>query len=260
MGERLRAPGLLLAAFVLEGRAAATVAEPDASASSVCAPACGADQSCVGSRCVPVVLQQPAQTPASAPPPVWPSLTGDAPPARPPRTRRKKPALFMPFVGIHSYQQAEAFNTDAGLRFGALVGGRLNDRFSLNGELHVDITNPGDLPEGNDFSEFAYSVAFSPLMELPASGAEFVLGPKIGMVSVVQNVTDATGSAHTSGFGLVLGGNAGVFAAMSRAASFGVLFSFELARVEVICDYGCHSTTIAPPISKILAVTAAALF
>jgi hypothetical protein len=88
-----------------------------------------------------------------------------------------------------------------------------------------------------------------------------VLGPKIGLITVVQNVTDAAGSVHDSGFGFVLGGNAGVFAVMSPATSLGVLFSFELARVEVICGSGsCDSTTIAPPISKILAVTAAALF
>jgi len=227
MGGRLRSPGLLLAAFLLEGGAAAMAAEPSAPPPSA-------------SYAIP--------------------QAANAPPPRPRPLRRKDVILFMPFVGIHSYQQAEAFNTDPGLRLGGFIGGRLNDIVSLNGEVRFDITNPGDLPAGTDVSEFAYSATFSPLFQLPTGGAEFVLGPKVGAVSVSQKFSDATTSFQTSGFGFVLGGNAGVFVPVSPATSLGVLLSFELAKVGVVCGGGSCNSTSDVPISKVLGLTASALF
>jgi hypothetical protein len=236
-------------------------AEPDASAPPVPPPSSS-----------PPPASDAIPPPGNAPPPVCPSPPadclpppGDAPAPRPRRVRHKIPFLVMPFVGIHSYQHPEAYNTDPGLRLGSFLGGRLNDVFSLNAEVRFDVTNPGDLPAGTNVNEYAYSITFSPLFQVPSGGAEVVLGPKVGAVFVSQEFSNATARLHTSGLGVVVGANTGVFLPVSPSASLGLLLSFELARVAFACvrdtfgDSRCDTVGDAPT-SMVLGLTAAAVF
>jgi hypothetical protein len=261
MRGRLRSLVLVLTTFVVASTPPAMAAEPDASAPPVPPPSS------------PPPPASPAIPPTgNAPPPICPPPPpayclpppGDAPPPRPRRVRRPGPFFIMPFVGIHSYQHAEAFNTDPGLRLGSFVGGRLNDVFSLNGEVRFDVTNPGDLPAGTNVNEYAYSATFSPLIQVPSGGPEFVLGPKVGAVFISQEFSNGTARAHTSAVGVVFGANAGVFVPVSASTSLGVLLSFELAKPVFSCvrDTFGDSTcgTVDPPTSVVLGLTGAVLF
>ena len=167
---------------------------------------------------------------------------------------------MMPFVGIHSYQQAEAANTDPGLRIGSVMGGRLSDLFSLNGEVHADLTNPGDLPAGTKISELTFSGCFSPLVQIHDENIEFVLGPKIGGFLVQQRISNGLGNSAADGLGLLIGLNFGMFYPVSPATSVGVLLSLELAKLTTVCADSVCDMNVDAPASEILGLTAAALF
>ena len=56
-----------------------------------------------------------------------------------------KPFVLMPFVGIQSIQNDNS-GTGPGLRIGGLVGARINEQFSFNGELLFDLENFNNVP------------------------------------------------------------------------------------------------------------------
>jgi hypothetical protein len=173
--------------------------------------------------------------------------------------RLKRGFLMMPFLGMHSYQQAAASNTDPGLRFGTFLGGRLSDLVSMNAELRLDVTNPGDLPAGTDVTEVAFAATFSPLIQVPVHVVEIVIGPKLGGIIVKQTLGDATGKVHNDGLGFVAGGNVGVFVPVAPPTSLGVLLSLEVVKLAAICNEVCVSNGDVPA-SVVLGLTAAALF
>ena len=206
------------------------------------------------------------------PPGYYPPPRGYAPPAyyypppRPPRPPRKKHGfLIAPYLGIHSYQQQDAFNLDPGLRVGAFAGGRLNDIASLNAEVKMDLTNASNVPSGTSFSEYALDFTFSPLFQLPAGSVEVVIGPKVGLFISRAHQTDAASDLSIELTGLVLGGNAGLFVPVTPATSLGVLISLELKDVSSgcvrdsnqtqFCDSALSSTTM-----KVVGLTGVALF
>jgi hypothetical protein len=279
----------------LGGAMPASAAEADPSTPALCSPPCLAGQTCVGGTCMvpanqaatppaPPTSSTPPGTPGNATPPQpgspppqpgYPYAPGSPPPqvysypppgyAPPRRLRRKRGFLMMPFLGIHSYQHQEAYNTDPGLRVGTFVGGRINDIFSANAEVRLDVTNPGDLPAGTESGEWAFTATFSPLFQLPAGPVEFVLGPKVGGFYVNQRLSDTTDRVLIEGYGVVIGGNIGVFVPVSPTASLGLLLSLEIAKLSTACvnvtgaGSSCNSDVDAPA-SQILGLTAAALF
>ena len=178
---------------------------------------------------------------------------------------RHRGFLALPYLGIHSYQNSDATNVDPGLRIGAVLGGRLNETFSLNGEITLDFTNANNIPAGVSFDEVVMDITFSPLGHVPAGQGDFVFGPKLGLFALSQSASDGTTSVTSSADGTVLGLNAGGFFAVSDGASLGALLSFEIKTV----DRACTTTSLMAQMCtsdvhveslKVLGFTAAALF
>lgn len=121
--------------------------------------------------------------PAAPAPYQPPRLQHDGSPWTPstytPTNKRVKPRfLALPFLGIHSYQHQEASAYAPGLRLGTLLGGRISDVVSLNGELTLDFSNPR--AAAASFQERAFRVAFNPMIEVPAGPVALMFGAKLG--------------------------------------------------------------------------------
>jgi hypothetical protein len=200
-----------------------------------------------------------------APPPTAPYPGNYAPP--PPPDRRHRGFLALPVLGINSYRGDTGSDLGAGFRFGTLLGGRVNEMFSINGELTVDVLNPDNVPSGVDVTMLDIVFAASPLYHFIAGNVEFVAGPKIGGHALSQQVTNAAFGEPTNQTwnGYVLGLNSGVFAAVSRGMSIGGLLSFEFRTVHQYCStqsgfaQQCTTNNTGPSF-KVLGVMGALLF
>ena len=139
----------------------------------------------------------------------------------------------LPFLGIHSYQHKEASGYAPGLRLGTLLGGRLSDVVSLNGELTLDFSNPRADPA--TFQQWAFRVAFNPMIELRAGPVAFIVGAKVGVF--VLDTERASGDLVVSSelMGFSAGFDGGVFVPVSAHTSIGVLLSFDWAGANQGC-------------------------
>ena len=232
----------------------------------------------------------PAGNPAAQPPPGYPPQPGYSPPPGyyppppyppppgyagapyppPPAVVAAPPGrsgfLAMIFTGVHSFQGDSGKNLDMGFRMGAILGGRLNDRVSLNGELTMDILNPKNLPSGADDTIVFADLAFSPLFHAPlAEKAELVVGPKLGVFGVAESVkVDGVDEGTATAHGFVIGVNLGVFGAISRRVSLGGLISFVVRDPTQACitpsggTESCSSDNLQS--NKVLGFTGAVLF
>ena len=125
----------------------------------------------------------PVADPNAPPPGAYPAPPpgGGMPAVQKSRAAPYKPFLVMPFIGLQSDQSANA-DTGPGFRVGGLVGGRINEQFSFNGELVFDWLNLNNIPAGVSASAYFIQVAAAPLFHVQASPtAEIVLGPKLGL-------------------------------------------------------------------------------
>ena len=103
-------------------------------------------------------------------------------PAPAPRRRQKRGVLALPYVGMHSYQHAQASDYVPGLRLGGFIGGRFNDTASLNLEVTFDYSNGhAGLPAPLMVREWVLDFVVSPLFRVPTLSLELVLGPKTGL-------------------------------------------------------------------------------
>jgi hypothetical protein len=180
----------------------------------------------------------PPADPSAPPPgadPVGPS--GGAPPAvqRSVETAYK-PFVLMPFIGLQSEQNANS-GTGPGLRVGGVVGGRLSEQFSFNGELLFDWENLNNVPAGLSASAYFLQFALAPLFHVQASStAEIVAGPKLGLFFAHASESGSFGGITVDGSGtsegLVLGANVGAFFALSDALSLGGLINFDYLRAQ----------------------------
>jgi hypothetical protein len=144
--------------------------------------------------------------------------------------------LAMPFVGLHSYQNADMAAYAPGLRAGALVGARLLPWLSVNLEGTYDRSFEPHV-EGGPSSEFFADVALSPLFHFTGKPGEIVVGPEIGyFLRSGSAETQALTHIDDSSTGLAVGFNAGAFARMGRHVSAGVLFSLELRNARRYCQ------------------------
>jgi hypothetical protein len=187
--------------------------------------------------------------------------------APPPPARRKRRLFALPYLGVHSWQNSEAAGYEPGARFGVMLGGRLSDVWSLNGEMSFDISNVARPPSGiTDYSEWTLDLAFSPMFQVPAGSVEFALGPKFGIFVLENHGTDA-GGAMASGqlSGYLVGINVGLFVPLSPQTSLGVLLSYE----QKWADHACVrvggvaeqcGTVTGSHTAEILGLTGAALF
>jgi hypothetical protein len=179
---------------------------------------------------------------AYAPPPGYYAPPSNAPypssyaPPPPPADRRHRGFLAMPFLGINSYQGDKGANLGPGFRLGTLLGGRINEMFSINGELTFDFANPENVPAGVDVTMLDLVLTVSPLYHFIAGNIEVVVGPKFGGHSFTQQQNDTgLGDSKRTWNGYVIGLNGGVFAAVSRGMSLGGLLSLESRTAHEYC-------------------------
>ena len=173
----------------------------------------------------------------------------------------RSPLLAMPFVGFHSFQDSTSTGDGPGLRIGGLLGARLTDQFSINGELLLDVLNPKNVPTGEDVSAYIFQVAAAPFFHAPvASAVEIVIGPKVGFFRESASVSaPGYGSLNISALGWLLGVNAGVFARISDTISLGGLANFDYAKASS-CSSDTGTCTTSDNGAKIISFAAAALF
>ena len=187
-------------------------------------------------------------SPAGAPPAV--EQSGVAP---------YKPFLLMPFVGLQSIQNDNS-GTGPGLRIGGLVGARINEQISLNGELLFDLENFSNVPANASESAYFVQFAAAPLFHVQASPtAEIVMGPKLGLF--VEHASASVYGLELSGNaeGLLVGANLGAFYRLSDALALGGLINFDYMKMEW-CSNDQGSCTVSDDGLKVISFTGAAQF
>jgi len=128
-------------------------------------------------------------------------------------------------VGIQSFQGKSSEVFGVGFRGGVLLGRRLGERVSLNGELTVDVGNRHRVLPDRPLSFYAADLVFSPLYHAVLSPAAMVVaGPRLGLWGGLgqEHVGDVSNDTWTRGVsaGLQLGAFFGV---ASRAALGGLI-------------------------------------
>jgi hypothetical protein len=199
---------------------------------------------------------------AYQPPPPTPPL----PPRPPPRTHG---FLAMPYLGVATQTGELGRRYSSGAIFGALIGGRLNQAFSLNGELRIDTLDFRNVPSTQAASGSELDIGFSPLFHAQFASGEFLIGPKLAFFTHQESYTgfDINGfytEYHEDWTGWSTGVNAGVFFAVSRVMSLGGMVSYSLRLPTEVCtrtDFSvedCQSGDY--PSVNVLGFHAAALF
>jgi hypothetical protein len=180
----------------------------------------------------------------------------------PPPPRLKRVFLALPYFGVHTYQNSDASGYGPGLRFGSLIGGRLNDRLSLNADVTVDVSNVASA--GSGFQEYSIALAFAPMLQLPARPLEIVVGPKVGLFVLNTELTSGDVTAGSTQRGVLFGIDTGVFLPVSATTSLGVLLAFEFRRANDVCQYtfeaGLCASGAASGLASIVGLTVALLF
>jgi hypothetical protein len=186
-----------------------------------------------------------AQTPVGGPQPrpdtAQDSQLASAPPPIPSPPSTRHGLLVLPYLGIHSYQNADMAGYSPGARFGTLLGGRVSHWLSLNGELTLDVS---DIPHGSgasslkEGSEYYVDLAFSPLVHLVRGPVELVAGPKVGFFRAETSFSGSSSGASgesTSLSGITAGFNAGAFVPVSGLVELGGLLSIEARDAREYC-------------------------
>jgi hypothetical protein len=180
---------------------------------------------------------------------------------------------LIPYIGGHSFQGDGGAILGPGWRVGALVGFRVNEYFTINGELTVDVLNATSLPPGDSsaaydyYSEVQGIIGLSPLVAFPVGGVELAFGPKLGFwgADYYQNsMVRGNGSGTYSGYDL--GANGVVFVQVGRKLWLGGLASFDLRAYTNSCfspssSYVERCSTInLPSADKVIALSALLMF
>jgi hypothetical protein len=215
--------------------------------------------------------------PGYAPPPPGYAPPGYAPPPGyppPPGYTYQRPRdvgpnhsgfLALPYLGIETHRGSTGNNDGVGFVLGVLLGGRLNEHISLNGEFTIDVLNPKNVPSGEDVTAVEVDIAFSPLFHLPLGNGELVVGPKLGIMAGAE--TDTSGGAQASARidGYTAGLNLGAFFPINPSVSLGGLLNLELRKPGEECSTFpgesevCDSTSSFPS-QKIIAFNLGFLF
>lgn len=172
------------------------------------------------------------------PPPPYGPPPGYQPPGDPaPAARRPSGGGFqaVPYLGLHSFSGEGTSGADPGLRLGAILGGRVFETLSANGEITIDVMNYDARSESGAMVQ----MTFSPLYHMGSPAAEIVIGPKLGAWAMSRHASDSGLSAAVEEQGWTVGVNAGVFFPVGQGtSSLGMLFS--LASLQVT---HCNSAT-----------------
>jgi hypothetical protein len=150
--------------------------------------------------------------------------------AQAPEAKRRRRAVLLPYMGVHSIQGDNGTNTGVGLRLGGIGGYQLLDFMSLNGEFLLDVVHPTNVPSGFDVNAAGATFSFSPLFHFAAGPAEFVVGPKLGLnfVAIESSRQNSSSKNETTVTSSALGTNLGVFFALGDTLSIGGLLNFDL--------------------------------
>jgi hypothetical protein len=143
--------------------------------------------------------------------------------------------VFIPLLGFHSFQNDDATSLGAGLRLGALLGGRVNHALSLNVEATFDVLNPKNVPSSVDVTALQFHAAFSPLLHTVSGTVEFVAGPKLGVFALTEDASGGGLTASSSAHGWLYGFNVGLFGAVNEKVSIGGLISFDFEKATEAC-------------------------
>ena len=175
----------------------------------------------------------PQQPPPGYYPPPGYGYQPSPPPSPPPRTHG---FLALPYLGTASHVGPNSSDLGPGFMIGALLGGRLNPTFSINGELRVDVLNYRNLAAGDTRNATESDLAFSPLFHIQFATGELVVGPKFGFFTYDEDdSTFGVASGTYSASGTTYGVNAGVFFALGRAVSLGGMISYTVRDASQQC-------------------------
>jgi hypothetical protein len=184
--------------------------------------------------------------------------------ALPPLERHRR-VLALLSAGVQSIQN-EGSPTGPGLRLGLLLGGRLDNRFSINAELVYDVLNPDRAVPGVTFYDFEAVAA--PLLHLSLPrGMQALAGPKLGLFRAGasgQGERDASDAVYT---GLLVGANLGAFVRISRRNEIDVggLVGLDLEKafscsVNGNVGNGVSCAAAELPVQELVSVSAGVLF
>jgi hypothetical protein len=185
--------------------------------------------------------------------------------APPPPTRRHGAFLALPYIGLQAHEGVTGEDQSAGLRLGGLLGFRVNDQLSLNGELTIDVLNPSTPSDGSDVTAAEVDLAFSPLYHSDTGALELVIGPKLGIWAGEFDYSLYGETQKYSSSGLILGVNMGAFVPLGNGASLGALVNFEVKTIGQVCFTDIDGSKVCSssdngPSEKVLGITGAALF
>jgi hypothetical protein len=224
---------------------------------------------------------EPPSPPAPPPAPQLPEnatiqpqpLPGNPPPdssapaqVSPAASRQNGVFLALPYLGAESHRAQSGRSFGVGFLAGALFGARIGNKFSLNGELAIDVVNVKSAPTGTKASRREVDLAISPLYHLGARGVEVVVGPKLGLWFGSYQLTSAGRTLDSeSARGLVGALNLGVFLPVTRGMSLGGMLSVALKTFGRTCATPVGQTETCNPSpnldsEKVLGFTGAALF
>jgi hypothetical protein len=142
--------------------------------------------------------------------------------------------MFLPYIGFNSFVGNNEL--DAGFRIGGMMGFRIGDYVSLNGELTIDSINPNsNFIDGSTYSEFDFGLTFSPMVHIPAGTVELAFGPKLGGWLGVGNQSAGAVPGEYDFAGGDLGLNAALFFQVGRRVWLGGLFSFDSRTYSSSC-------------------------
>ncbi len=190
----------------------------------------------------------------------------DVPPDWPPLPPRNRYFQLIPYIGIHSYWGQAAANVGTGLHIGGMIGSRLGDLFSINGELTLDVLDVSGLPQVEKFSELDFSATVSPLVSVAAGKIDLAFGPKLGVWGATYDQTSiARGSGSGTFSGVDFGANFAGFTQVRSRLWVGGLASFDLRTFRKSCftptdgQSGC-STRDLPAADKVAALSLLLMF
>jgi hypothetical protein len=155
----------------------------------------------------------------------------------------RRTVLVLPYLGTHSPVGDAGKQYDLGLHTGILVGGRLSEFVSLNGDATLDWLNPTDTGGATDVSDILLSVAAAPLAHVPVGIAELLIGPEFGWFYEEAEATAPNfiigGSSGThlrvTAHGYLLGVQAGALFSIRRSIGLGGLLGFSYRRPTQAC-------------------------
>jgi hypothetical protein len=210
----------------------------------------------------------PQQQPGYPPPPpgYYPQQPGYAPQAysATPAPQGKHGFLPIIYLGVNSFIGDNNKDLGPGFRLGTILGGRLSEQFSINGELTIDGQNVENVSAPASVTSVEVAITLSPLFHVQQGALEFVLGPKLGFAGGSADIDDGLGDkTSVSASGYAFGANAGLFGAVSSSVSLGGMLSFEGRKFTKSCQTTLGVETCQEggiPVDKVLGFAAAVLF